>query len=116
MSDSKSSQVTRVTGQRRRVAIHARYSTDEQKASSIDAWEKLAWPARERRDRGLSAERIAEELGTTRKTVYEAVKLAEMMEQRQIREPYCELKSAPATASRWKSSGPSRSEVEQVAE
>lgn len=50
----------------------------------------------------LTGEEIAQRLGTTRRTGFDAIKLGQMMEQMDLAEPYIELKEKPAGASRWR--------------
>ncbi|MCY2930617.1 MAG: HTH domain-containing protein [Planctomycetota bacterium] len=50
---------------------------------------------------GCTGQEISKRLGISRRTAYDAIKLAELMEQRGADEPYVELTEAPANASRW---------------
>lgn len=51
---------------------------------------------------GHTGEEISNRLGISRRTTYDAIKLAELMEERGVNEPYVQLNEAPASASRWR--------------
>jgi len=53
----------------------------------------------------LSGEQMAERLGTTRRTLYDAIKLGKLMEAQGLDEPYIELTEQPRQASRWRQRG-----------
>ena len=62
---------------------------------------KYAKEALSLRRQAIRVEEIARRLGTTPRTTYDAIKLAEMMEERGLLDPYMELSEPPVKASRW---------------
>lgn len=77
------------------------------KEMTIDLFEnpgpvKFAKEALSLHHEGCPDQEISKRLGTTRRTTYDAIRLAKLMEQRGVEEPYVRLIQMPASASRWR--------------
>ena len=62
---------------------------------------KFAKEAQALQRQGCIGQEIANRLGISRRTTYDAIELADLMDQHGVDEPYIELTEAPANAARW---------------